>query len=99
TFYMVTWKDPAEDDRHLRWIRELYRDMHEATGGVPVPDAVNTGAYINYADVDLADPEWNTSGVPWHTLYYGENYPRLQEVKAKWDALNIFHHALSITAP
>ncbi|WP_354598266.1 BBE domain-containing protein [Streptomyces sp. JL1001] len=99
TFYMVTWKDPAEDDRHLRWIRELYRDVHRATGGVPVPDEVNTGAYINYADVDLADPEWNTSGVPWHTLYYGDNYPRLQQVKAEWDPLDIFHHALSISAP
>ncbi|NEB40601.1 BBE domain-containing protein [Streptomyces sp. SID14515] len=97
TFYMVTWQDPAEDDRHLRWIRELYRDVHAATGGVPVPNDINTGAYINYADIDLADPEWNTSDVPWHALYYGDNYPRLQEVKAKWDALNIFRHALSIT--
>ncbi|MBV7243610.1 FAD-dependent oxidoreductase [Streptomyces sp. MW-W600-10] len=98
TFYMVTWQDPAEDDKHLRWIRELYRDVHSSTGGVPVPNGINTGAYINYADIDLADPEWNTSGVPWHALHYGENYPRLQEVKAKWDALNIFRHALSITA-
>ncbi|MDA3648912.1 BBE domain-containing protein [Saccharopolyspora indica] len=96
TFYMVTWQDPAEDDEHLRWIRELYRDIHASTGGVPAPGAINTGAYINYADVDLADPEWNTSDVPWYTLYYGDNYPRLQEVKAKWDPLNIFHHALSI---
>ncbi|MEU4180367.1 BBE domain-containing protein [Streptomyces sp. NPDC026589] len=99
TFYMVTWKDPAEDDRHMRWIRELYRDIHASTGGVPVPNDVNTGAYINYADIDLADPEWNSSNVPWHELYYGENYPVLQEVKAKWDPLNIFHHALSITSP
>ncbi|MDT0495298.1 FAD-binding protein [Streptomyces griseus] len=99
TFYMVTWQDPAEDARHMRWIRELYRDMHSSTGGVPVPNDVNTGAYINYADVDLADPEWNTSGVPWHALYYGDNYPGLQEVKARWDPLNIFHHTLSVTHP
>ncbi|MEU6485849.1 FAD-binding protein [Streptomyces sp. NPDC046887] len=95
-FSMVTWQDPVEDDRQLRWIRELYRELHSSTGGVPVPNEVTTGAYINYADVDLADPEWNTSGVPWHALYYGENYPRLQQVKARWDPLDIFHHALSI---
>ncbi|MEU7176139.1 FAD-binding protein [Micromonospora tulbaghiae] len=97
TFYMTLWHDAADDDRHLRWIRELYRDIHAATGGVPVPDATNTGAYINYADVDLADPQWNTSGVPWHTLYYGPNYPRLQAVKAKWDPRDVFHHALSVS--
>ncbi|MFD7549587.1 BBE domain-containing protein [Streptomyces sp. NPDC059578] len=97
TFYMVTWQDPAADDEHLRWIREFYRDVHASTGGVPVPNGINTGAYINYADVDLADPQWNTSSTPWHALYYGENYPRLQEVKAKWDPLNVFHHALSVT--
>jgi aclacinomycin oxidase len=46
--------------------------------------------------VDLADPEWNTSGVPWSTLYYKANYARLQRVKARWDPLDVFHHALSI---
>lgn len=97
SFYMVVWHDAADDERHLRWIRELYRDVHATTGGVPVPDETHTGAYINYADVDLADPRWNTSGVPWHTLYYGGNYSRLQEVKAKWDPRDVFHHALSVT--
>ncbi|WP_248783973.1 FAD-binding oxidoreductase [Actinoalloteichus caeruleus] len=96
TFYMVAWTDPAEDEEHLRWIREIYRDIHSATGGVPSPDEINTGAYINYPDIDLADPEWNTSGVPWHTIYYGDNYPRLQEIKSRWDPRNVFRHAFSI---
>jgi aclacinomycin oxidase len=52
--------------------------------------------YGNHPDVDLADPEWNTSGVPWHTLYYKDNYPRLQRIKARCDPRNVFHHALSI---
>ena len=63
---------------------------------MPVPGEVCDGAMINHPDVDLADPEWNTSGVPWHTLYYKDNYPRLQRVKARWDPRNVFHHALSI---
>ncbi|WP_199489119.1 FAD-binding oxidoreductase [Micromonospora craniellae] len=97
TFYITLWHDPADDDRHLRWIRKLYRDVHATTGGVPVPDATNTGAYINYADIDLADPLWNTSAVAWHTLYYGSNYSRLRAVKARWDPRDVFHHRLSVT--
>ncbi|MEY9848856.1 FAD/FMN-containing dehydrogenase [Streptacidiphilus sp. BW17] len=57
------------------------------------------GTYINYPDVDLADPAFNTSGMPWSPLYYGENYPRLQRVKARWDPRNVFRHALSIEPP
>ncbi|MDP9041006.1 MAG: BBE domain-containing protein, partial [Bacteroidota bacterium] len=33
---------------------------------------------------------------PWYQFYYQHHYPRLQQIKAKWDPLNIFHHALSI---
>ncbi|WP_278262547.1 FAD-binding protein [Nocardia sp. AG03] len=99
TFYMVLWNDAADDDTHLSWIREFYREMHSGTGGVPVPGDTTTGAYINYADVDLADPAWNTSGVAWHEIYYGPNYRRLQEVKAAWDPRDVFRHTLSITAP
>jgi aclacinomycin oxidase len=90
------WADPADDERHIRRIRELYRDLYAETGGVPVSDAWTDGSYINYPDVDLADPRWNTSGVPWHTLYFKGNYPRLQRVKAAWDPRNVFRHALSV---
>jgi aclacinomycin oxidase len=54
------------------------------------------GALINHPDIDLADPALNTSGVPWSSLYYQENYPRLQRIKARYDPDNLFRHALSI---
>ncbi|KOU35050.1 FAD-dependent oxidoreductase [Streptomyces sp. WM6378] len=94
--YQTIWSDERDDATNLAWVRAFYRDVYADTGGVPVPGAVSDGAYINYPDTDLADPEWNTSGVPWHTLYYKDNYPRLQQVKACWDPRDVFHHALSI---
>ncbi|GAA2617598.1 FAD-binding oxidoreductase [Actinomadura fulvescens] len=94
--YETMWGDPAGAESQLKWIREFYRDLHQDTGGVPAPGPANAGAYINYPDVDLADPRWNTSGVPWQTLYYGSNYPALQRAKKRWDPRNVFHHALGI---
>lgn len=92
------WGDPAGEAPTLEWVRGFYRDLFSGSGGVPVPNEQSDGCMINHPDIDLADPEWNKSGVPWYTLYYKENYPRLQQVKSKWDPLNIFHHALSIRA-
>lgn len=90
------WMDPREEAANLGWVRPFYREMFAETGGVPVPGDAYDGALINHPDTDLADPAWNTSGVPWSTLYFQGNYPRLQRVKARWDPRGIFRHALSI---
>jgi aclacinomycin oxidase len=90
------WLDAAADERHLEWARRFYRDLFAETGGVPNPGDAYDGALINHPDTDLADPALNTSGVPWSTLYYQDNYPRLQTIKARWDPRNVFRHALSI---
>jgi hypothetical protein len=50
----------------------------------------------HHPDTDLADPTFNTSGVPWPTLYYRDGHARLQRVKARCDPRNVFRHALSI---
>ncbi|WP_369274877.1 BBE domain-containing protein [Streptomyces sp. R11] len=93
-FYVNGWEDPRDDARHIGWLPELYEDLYADTGGAP---AAADGAFINYPDTDLADPALNT-GAPWHALYFGDNYRRLQRVKAKWDPRNVFHHALSVRA-
>ncbi|GHJ39447.1 FAD-linked oxidase [Streptomyces sp. TS71-3] len=95
--FITYWADPADDARHVDWMRGLYKETYAATGGVPVIDGDSDGSYINYPDTDLKDPEWNASGTPWQTLYYKDNYPRLQRIKGEWDPGNVFHHALSIT--
>jgi hypothetical protein len=90
------WLDPREEAQNLAWVRALYRDLFADSGGVPVPGDVYDGAFINHPDTDLADSTLNTSGVPWSTLYYKANYPRLQRIKARWDPRDVFRHALSI---
>jgi aclacinomycin oxidase len=92
------WLDPEEEATNLAWVRGFYRGLFAESGGVPVPGEAYDGAFINHPDTDLADPTLNTSGVPWHALYYQANYPRLQRVKARWDPRNVFRHALSVRA-
>ncbi|MGC4189752.1 MAG: FAD-binding oxidoreductase [Thermomicrobiales bacterium] len=86
--YQCYWPDEADDDANLAWMRAFYEAMYGASG--PLPDGVMDGCYVNYPDVDLES---------WAALYYGDNYPRLQQVKARWDPSNAFSHAQSITLP
>lgn len=92
------WLDPADAERNLAWVRAFYRELFADTGGVPVPGERCAGTFINHPDIDVADPALNTSGVPWQTLYFRDNYPRLQRVKREWDPRDVFRHALSIRA-
>jgi FAD/FMN-containing dehydrogenase len=86
--YQTYWTAPEDDRVNLAWINGFYRDMYGDRG--PMPDKVFDGCYVNYCDSDLKD---------WQTLYYGENYPRLQRAKAAWDPHDIFHHGQSIELP
>jgi hypothetical protein len=90
------WLDAREESTNLNWVRAFYRDLFRESGGVPVPGDAYDGALINHPDTDLADPALNSSGTPWHALYYQANYPRLQRIKARWDPRDVFRHALSI---
>ncbi|MDQ1016537.1 FAD-binding oxidoreductase [Streptomyces afghaniensis] len=94
--FMNVWQDERADAENVGWLRHLYRDVFAATGGVPVPGRNSDGCYVNYPDLDMADADWNTSGVPWHRLYYKDNYPRLQRIKAIWDPCGVFGHALGV---
>ncbi|MGH8793521.1 MAG: FAD-binding oxidoreductase, partial [Stackebrandtia sp.] len=90
------WMDPSVDDSNLEWLRRFYREVYAESGGVPASNDRTDGCFINYADVDLVDPDLNGSGIPWHRLYYKDNYPRLQQAKARWDPRDVFRHGLGI---
>jgi hypothetical protein len=90
------WIDTKDAEENLTWVRAFYQELFAESGGVPAPGDAYEGGFINHPDTDLADPALNKSGVPWHTLYYKENYPRLQRIKARYDPRNVFRHALSI---
>ncbi|MCS0602256.1 FAD-binding protein [Streptomyces sp. LP11] len=95
--FMNTWQDPKADAENIGWLRRMYRDVFATTGGVPVPGRDGAdGCYINYPDLDMADPSWNTSGVPWHHLYYKDNYARLRRIKSVWDPGQVFGHDLGV---
>ncbi|TCK65847.1 FAD-binding protein [Curtobacterium sp. PhB136] len=93
------WQDEKDDAFYLGWERETFEGLFPNTGGVPVPGDQMDGCYINYPDVDMADPKRNRSGVPWSTLYYKGNYPRLQRAKQEWDPTNYFTHSLGVELP
>ncbi|GAA2112330.1 hypothetical protein GCM10009802_10410 [Streptomyces synnematoformans] len=76
------------------------RSSTETTGKARIP-ALQRGdaSQVNYPDIDLSDPRWNTSGTPWHDLYYKAGYARLQQVKRMYDPGDVFRHAQSVRLP
>ncbi|RLU89272.1 FAD-linked oxidase [Streptomyces griseocarneus] len=90
------WADPATDADNRKYIRTFYQELFATTGGVPTPGGQTDGSYINWPDADLLDPAWNSSGVPWSTIYYKNNYQRLRQIKSAWDPTNAFRHTLSV---
>jgi hypothetical protein len=93
------WYDKADDAKNVAWIRNAFGAVYADTGGVPVPNAVTDGCYVNYPDGDLSDPAYNRSTVPWHDLYWKQNYARLQRTKAAWDPRDVFRHRQSVRLP
>ncbi len=86
--YQTYWTTEEETAENLRWMSDFYTDMYGKSG--PLPDDTMDGCYVNYPDSDLKN---------WEYLYYLDNYPALQKVKARWDPNNIFNHEQSVRLP
>ena len=69
------WKDPAEAERVIEWVRETIRGADE------LPTA--GGTYLNFSG---DDPEESAGAVE---AAYGENLVRLRELKGRYDPDNL----------
>ncbi|CAG8952068.1 hypothetical protein HYFRA_00000806 [Hymenoscyphus fraxineus] len=51
------------------------------------PNGEGGGSYLNEADI--GEPDWQSA-------FYGENYPRLRELKDKWDPEGVFYATTAV---
>lgn len=70
----ANWDDPGADDENVTWVREFYTDMARYSPG---------GAYLNF-------PGFYEEGDDLVRKTFGDNYARLQEIKARYDPDNLF---------
>jgi FAD/FMN-containing dehydrogenase len=71
----TTWTDPADTERCIAWTRNAWSDMQRFGPG---------GLYLNFAGFGEEKEALVKSS-------YGDNYPRLQRIKTKYDPDNLFH--------
>lgn len=67
--------DPADNEQMIKWTRDYWSELHPYSAG---------GAYVNMM-MDAAD-----EGQDRVRASYGDHYPRLQAIKAKYDPTNLF---------
>jgi FAD/FMN-containing dehydrogenase len=78
---IACWTDPGESEIHVRWTRDLWEGLVPySTGGV----------YVNDIGSEADD------GAAMIRSAYGANYPRLVEMKSKYDPANLFRHNQNI---
>jgi FAD/FMN-containing dehydrogenase len=70
----ISWTNPADDEANIAWTRRFWADMHAYSSG---------GLYLNFAGFGEEKDELVRAG-------YGPSYPRLVELKNKYDPTNLF---------
>lgn len=74
--YNVTWSDPKDDEEGIAWTRNAWNEMREK--------------YDQYEGTYLNIDSYNEDGNEWVQETFRENYKRLQEIKKKYDPMNLF---------
>jgi FAD/FMN-containing dehydrogenase len=74
--YNVTWSDSADDEEGIAWTRRAWNEMREK--------------YDQYDGTYLNIDSYNEDGNSWVQESYRENYKRLQQIKKKYDPMNLF---------
>jgi FAD/FMN-containing dehydrogenase len=73
-------EDPATDEANIAWVRRRFDKARRFSPG---------GTYFNFAG-------FLEEGEELLAQSFGANYPRLREIKKKYDPENLFHHNLRI---
>ncbi|KXH64071.1 hypothetical protein CSAL01_01318 [Colletotrichum salicis] len=80
TTIKVQWADESKAANIMNFVAKCKKEL--------LPYAIEQkAAYINYIDGTVCN---------WQEAYYGNNYPRLQRIKTKWDPKNFFRNWQSI---
>jgi FAD/FMN-containing dehydrogenase len=74
------WENPADDEANIGWARDVFRDLQRFSPG---------GAYLNF-------PGFAEEGEELMKKSYGDNYSRLQKIKATYDPDNFFRSNFNI---
>jgi len=75
------WLDQGESEIHIKWNRDLWEAMKPHTNG---------GVYVNDIGREVEE------GADMMRSAYGATYPRLVEIKNKYDPENLFRHNQNI---
>jgi FAD/FMN-containing dehydrogenase len=77
------WENPVDDTANMEWTRETYQDLQRFSSGA---------AYLNF-------PGFGEEGKTLLKASFGDNFDRLQQIKAKYDPENFFSSNLNIPLP
>ncbi|CAE6457872.1 unnamed protein product [Rhizoctonia solani] len=82
---LITWVDPSFNEQATQATLELNQTLNESRKRHFPPDLLSRGGYINYMDEDS-----RTYNKEFTQGRFGSNYPRLMELKRKYDAERVF---------
>lgn len=83
--YMIRWADPVFTEEAPKAARNLDSIFAQARAKFFEPNLVGEGGYTNYLD-----EESRTASKEVSSRRFGINFPRLVEVKKKYDPSNLF---------
>lgn len=86
---LIRWKNESRDASVVQWVRTLVTEMQEIEARVSVERGQKSARDLGYANCLLPGDraaEW-----------FGENLPRMREIKRKWDPNQRFNKWLAIS--
>ncbi|MEM7047895.1 MAG: BBE domain-containing protein [Pseudomonadota bacterium] len=90
------FNDESLEQAHVQWIRDLYKNIYQQTGGAPSGTDLQ-GCYFNYPDIDIGSTDPSTPPLEDAlTLYFGTNLPRLKSVAKAYNPDGWFSNSQSI---